>query len=178
VKILLASQSPRRKTLLQNAGLAFEVHATDIDERVRRGERPRAFVKRLATEKAAAAPAAECVIAADTTVAIGAKILNKPVDASDAARMLRALSGKVHEVHTGVCVKRGHESRSFVVTTQVKFRKLSRADIDRYIASGECFDKAGAYAIQGIGAGLVDWLRGSYTNVIGLPVDETLAALR
>jgi septum formation protein len=178
VKILLASQSPRRKTLLENAGVSFNVHSTDIDESVRRGEHPRAFVKRLANEKAEAAPACDCVIAADTTVALGTKILNKPTDSADAVRMLRALSGRIHEVHTGVCVKRGKRSKSFVVTTQVKFRKLSRKDVERYVATGECFDKAGAYAIQGIGAGLVDWLRGSYTNVIGLPVDETLAALK
>lgn len=174
--ILLASASPRRRDLLQACGLTFEVFSPDVDETPLRGETPSALVRRLALLKAAAARErfpGHVVIAADTTVALNGRSLGKPRDAAEARRMLRALSGKTHFVHTGFCV----DTRARVVTTRVTFRKLSRADIDRYVASGECFDKAGAYAIQGVGAALVARVSGSYTNVIGLPVAEVLQSL-
>ena len=174
--IVLASASPRRRDLLTAAGLSFEIFAPDVDETPLRGETPPAMVKRLSRVKAAAAAArfpGRLVIAADTTVALNGRSLGKPRDAAEAKRMLRALSGKTHFVHTGFCVG----TRARVVTTRVTFRELSRADIDRYVASGECFDKAGAYAIQGVGAALVERVSGSYTNVIGLPVAEVLALL-
>lgn len=117
------------------------------------------------------------MLAADTVVALGVRVLNKPKDDAQAARMLRALSGRWHEVHTGFCVRAGADVLARVVTTKVKFRALSAADIKRYIATGEGRDKAGGYAIQGIGAQLVSEVRGSYTNVIGLPIAEVLEAL-
>ncbi len=186
MKLLLASQSPRRRELLAHAGVSFETFAPDIDEVPKRGESPVAMVKRLARAKALAAidraRATGCavVIASDTTVARGAKVMNKPRDDRDAARMLRALSGVRHAVHTAVSVldvARGR-ARTFVVSTRVTFRRLSSEDVRRYVASGEGRDKAGAYAIQGIGAGLIERIEGSYTNVIGLPLAETLAAIQ
>ena len=185
MSLLLASASPRRRDLLLNAGVAFEVFSADIDETPLKKEAPKDLVKRLAIKKAEAALAEaktrglKAILASDTTVALGLTILNKPTDDKDAERMLRALSGKIHAVHTGVCVLdvRTGKAKSFVVSTKVKFRKLNRADVARYLATGEGRDKAGAYAVQGIGAALIEWLEGSYTNVIGLPLQETLQAL-
>lgn len=178
-QLLLASQSPRRRELLTNAGVAFRVVSPNIDETPRAKESPRALVRRLSRAKAAAVSAEprESVLAADTVVAVGARIMNKPTDDAEAARMLRSLSGRWHEVHTGFCLRAGEDDVARVVTTKVKFRVLSAADIKRYIATGEGRDKAGAYAIQGIGAQLVSEVRGSYTNVIGLPIAEVLEAL-
>lgn len=183
-RLLLASGSPRRRELLEQAGFTLVVRATDVDETVRRGESPKALVARLAKAKAHAALAfAEgdqgigCVVAADTTVAAGTTILNKPRDDAEAARMLKRLAGKVHMVHTGVCVATRGKSFSATVTTRVWFRALGRADIERYVATGESRDKAGAYGIQGIGGGLVDKVSGSYTNIVGLPLPETLALI-
>jgi septum formation protein len=176
--LILASQSPRRRELLENAGVRFRVVAPDVDETPRPKESPRVLVRRLARAKAAAVPAMrESVLAADTVVAVGARILGKPTDDRDAARMLRLLSGRWHEVHTGFCLRSGEEEFARVVTTRVRFRALALADLRRYIATGEGRDKAGAYAIQGIGAHLVSDVRGSYTNVIGLPIAEVLEAL-
>lgn len=178
--ILLASASPRRRDLLLAAGLVFDIYAPDVDETPLRGESPARMVKRLARIKAETAlqrrPDARIVIAADTTVAIAGRSLGKPRNAAEAQRMLRELSGKTHFVHTGFCVAAARV-KSAVVTTRVTFRTLSRADIARYVASGECFDKAGAYAIQGVGAALIARVQGSYTNVIGLPVAEVLACV-
>lgn len=181
MKLILASGSPRRKELLTSAGLSFDVVVSQVDESERRGEAPRAMVLRLANEKAAAVsrqrPGAY-VVAADTTVALAGRVLGKPVSDADAARMLARLSGQAHEVLTGFCVLAPSGRRvAKVVRTRVTFRKLSRSDIARYVATQEPHDKAGAYAIQGLGAACVDRVNGSYTNVVGLPVREVLAAL-
>ncbi len=135
---------------------------------------------RLASAKASAAPAhsTDIVVGADTTVALNGRILNKPRDDDDAFDMLRALSGAEHHVHTGYCVRRAEVVVADVVTTKVRFRELHDDEIAAYLARGEHRDKAGAYAIQGEAAALVDRVEGSLTNVIGLPVTEVLAALR
>jgi septum formation protein len=183
--LLLASQSPRRRELLAAAGLSFHLYSPFIDETPKRGELPRALVRRLAQQKAMAALVeaqhlgATHVIAADTVVALAKTVMNKPQDDKEAARMLEKLSGRVHHVFTGcsvLSVKSGAQ-KTIVVATEVKFRKLSAADVARYVQSGEGRDKAGAYAIQGEGAVLIASVRGSYTNVIGLPVQEVLALL-
>lgn len=178
--IVLASASPRRKALLDAAGCGVVVVPADIDETPRPGEHPRQLVERLALEKArvvAGAHGDAVVVAADTTVALGDTILNKPVDDDDARRMLRLLAGRKHEVFTGWCVRRGHRVTSGTVETAVTFRALSDDDIRAYLTTGEHRDKAGAYGIQGAAAVLVSTVNGSLTNVIGLPVDEVLQAI-
>lgn len=178
-KLILASASPRRRELLGSLGLEFEVCVPDIDESPKEGEAPRAFAQRLATEKSAAidADAETTLIAADTIVVLGETILGKPLDEKHAFEMLSDLSGKTHEVITGVCVRRGSSAKVFSVATQVVFRTLEKAEIIRYIASGCPMDKAGAYAIQGGAAHMVAAIRGSYTNVVGLPLCELHEAL-
>ena len=178
--VVLASASPRRKALLEAAGFVVVVRPADIDETPAAGEAPEALVRRLARQKAAAvgAAAGDAVVGADTTVALGALILNKPVDDADAARMLRLLSGQVHTVLTGWCVRRGAVITDGVCVTAVTFRALHDDDIAAYLKTGEHRDKAGAYGIQGAAAVLVARVEGSLTNVIGLPVDDVVAALR
>ena len=183
--LLLASASPRRRELLLAAGVEFSLFSPQIDEAVKRGEAPKALVRRLAEEKARAASeearrlGLRHVLAADTVVALGRVILNKPKDAADATRMMRLLSAKTHHVFTGCSLldAKSAKQRTIVVATQVRFRKLSREDVARYVAGGEGADKAGAYAIQGEGAALIADVHGSYTNVIGLPVAEVLALI-
>ena len=182
---LLASASPRRHELLSAAGLKFTVYPADIDETPNKKEAPKDLVRRLAENKARASleeakrVGATKIIAADTVVARGLTVLNKPKDAADAARMIKLLSGRTHHVYTGVSVLTVNgKQKTVVVATQVRFRKLSRDDIARYVDSGEGLGKAGAYAIQGLGAALIDDVQGSYTNVVGLPVAETLALLK
>lgn len=181
VHIVLASASPRRRQLLAAAGISVDVRPTDIDETPLDSEQPQALVRRLARQKAEALGDVDSIVlAADTTVALDALILNKPIDDDDARRMLRALSGRSHSVFTGWCARlpRGERCRSGVVETQVVFRSLTDADIDAYLATGEHRDKAGAYGIQGAAAALVATVHGSLTNVIGLPVDEVVVAIR
>jgi len=159
--------------LLSAAGIPFVVRAADIDETPLRGELPRDYVLRMAEEKARAIPAeaSEMVLAADTTVVLGTEILGKPLDADDAARMLRALAGHRHEVLTGVCILRGDGRMALeVASTAVWFSAMSAGEIGEYVASGEPLDKAGAYAIQGIASRWVERIEGSYGNVVGLPV--------
>lgn len=179
--LVLASQSPRRRSLLSELGLALEVRPAHTDEAVRSGEVPRAYVARVAREKARAVPG-EVVLAADTAVIQGDVILGKPADAADAARMLRGLSGARHEVLTAVCVRRNGPGapleREALVATEVRFRALSDAEIAWYVATGEPLDKAGAYALQGVGGALVEGVTGSVSGVVGLPLVETLALLR
>lgn len=172
--LILASASPRRRELLASLGLDFDVRAPEIDESHRTGEVPRAFAERLATEKAAAVEADEQTvrIAADTIVVQGDDILGKPRDEKHAFEMLSALSGRTHEVITGVCIRRGTTTRIFSVSTEVIFRTLDKTEMVRYIASGCPMDKAGAYAIQGGASHMVKEIRGSYTNVVGLPLCE------
>lgn len=172
----LASGSPRRRQLLEWAGIAVEVNPSDIDEAWRDGERPDDAAERLATEKAIG-PRDRVVLASDTVVHFEGVPFGKPVDAADAASMLNSLSGRWHHVTTGVAIKHPRGLTSFRVTTDVRFRSLSASDIARYIATGEPMDKAGAYAIQGVGGQLVAEVRGSWTNVMGLPVERSLAAL-
>jgi septum formation protein len=182
--IVLASASPRRREILATLGIPFHVELADIDESTDPGEPADRYVARLAREKALAvadriAPG-PFVLAADTTVVVDGAILGKPVDDEDARRMLRALAGRAHEVLTGLDV-RSTADRSAThrcVRTEVLFRALDEAEIDRYVASGEGRDKAGGYAIQGLGMGLVREIRGSYTNVVGLPAAEVVELLR
>jgi septum formation protein len=155
------------------AGIPFVVRAADIDETPRAGELPRDYVLRMAEQKARAVPASESetVLAADTTVVLGTEILGKPVDAADAARMLRALAGERHDVLTGICILRRDRRMALeVASTAVWFNAMSAGEIAEYVASGEPMDKAGAYAIQGIASRWVERIEGSYTNVVGLPV--------
>jgi septum formation protein len=189
--IILASTSPRRIELMRQAGFEIEVVAPGSEELERRGESPRAMVKRLSQEKARAALASarpgagrKLIVGADTTVVApgGGRVLGKPADAADARRMLARLSGRVHEVLTGYTVleaRAGRETRAFsrVVSSRVSIRKLSRRAIERYVATGEPMDKAGSYAAQGAGMALVERLSGSYTNVVGLPMCQLIRDL-
>ena len=180
--LILASGSPRRRELLRRAGLCFHIEPAGIGESIARGESPQHAVRRLAREKAACVAARNpdaYVLGADTVVAVGSAILGKPIDADDALRLLRQLSGRVHHVWTGValCAPSGVlYQRS--LSTQVRFHPLDESEMRDYADSGEGLDKAGAYALQGAGRSLVAEVRGSETNVIGLPLEETLAMLR
>ena len=177
-KIILASGSPRRADLLKSAGLDFKVIVPRIDEAPLPGEAPDAFVCRTAREKAESLPANGAVIlAADTAVVDGARILGKPTDAEDAAAMLRSLSGRTHEVMTGVCLRFPERTLCFHIETSVTFRELSEEEIAAYVASGEPMDKAGAYAIQGGAAKMVRRVDGSYSNVVGMPLCEVIEQL-
>ncbi len=179
MRVVLASASPRRRALLEAAGFVVVVCPADIDESPLAVEAPDQLVRRLARAKALACVRFDdAVVAADTTVALGALILNKPIDDDDAARMLRLLSGRAHTVFTGWCVRRPGRLSEGVVATSVTFRALHETDIEAYLATGEHRDKAGAYGIQGAAAVLVARVEGSLTNVIGLPVDDVVAALR
>lgn len=175
--LVLASASPRRRQLLASAGVAFEVRPADLDEAVLAGEAPRAYARRVAVDKARAVPG-DPVLAADTVVDLEGRVLGKPAHAAEARAILAALSGRTHRVHTAVALRRGERVHARVCTTAVTFRRLSADEIAAYVQTGEPFDKAGGYGIQGHGGALVDRVRGSYTNVIGLPLRETLALLR
>ena len=170
--VILASSSPRRRDLLGQLGLVFVVSPSDIDESELPGEDPVAYVRRLAADKAEAASSGpdDVVIAADTTVDVDGTILAKPEDEADARRMLQMLSGRAHRVHTGVAVRYRGSVIADVATTMVKIAPITSHTLDWYIATGEPFGKAGAYAIQGEGAGLVEGVQGSTSNVIGLPL--------
>lgn len=178
-RLVLASGSPRRKMLLESAGLDFDVVPADIDETPLDGESPTEYVLRVAAEKAEEVGGPDrVVLAADTTVEAEGRILAKPVDDVDARRMLRLLSGNVHRVHTGIAVAVGGSIQQRLVTTAVHFVDLTPEVIDWYVATGEPHDKAGAYAIQGRAAAFVESVHGSVTNVVGLPLAETLDLLR
>ena len=182
-RLVLASASPRRSELLRSVGLEFDVLPADIDESARPGELPAEYVGRLSGEKAAAVAGRfgeeAIVVAADTTVDVDGQILEKPIDAADARRMLGLLSGRIHLVHTAVTVLRSTgRTDSVVVTTSVEFVALTPQVVEWYVETGEPFGKAGAYAIQGAGGALVRQLAGSVSNVIGLPLAETLDLLR
>jgi len=175
--LILASGSPRRRELLAVLGRPFAVVVPEIGETPLPGEKPRAFAERMAEEKAAAVEGDGTIVAADTIVVLEGGILGKPVDAADAREMLRALSGRSHEVVTGVCVKGRNRTTVFSVATEVVFRTLEEAEIEAYVATGEPMDKAGAYAVQGGAAHMVRAINGSYTNVVGLPICELHEAL-
>jgi septum formation protein len=174
--LTLASASPRRRELLEQLGFVLDVRPADTDESVLPGEAPRDYVIRVAQEKARAVRG-EVVLAADTAVVLGGAILGKPRDGQDARRMLRALSGVAHEVLTGVCVRRGGSERTVVVAAEVRLDPLTEPQIGWYVSTGEPLDKAGAYAIQGLAGAFVRTMRGSVSNVVGLPLAETLALL-
>ncbi|MEW5853715.1 MAG: Maf family protein [Myxococcota bacterium] len=177
---ILASRSPRRAQLLESAGLTFRVLAPDVEERRAPGEAPDAYAARLARDKRDAVAAREpgaAVLAADTVVALGDDVLEKPLDDADATRMLRALAGREHQVHTAVAVRGPRGASDVVVSVTVRFRPLTDEEIARYVATGEPRDKAGSYGIQGLGGALVDEVHGSYTAVVGLPLRQSLELL-
>lgn len=179
--MILASQSPRRRELLAEAGFAFSAVASSFDESTVVADDPAELVMALAREKAAAVARehpGEVVVGSDTVVALGDEVLGKPVDDADAARMLRALSGRAHTVHTGVAIVDGTSSDVFVSSTEVVFWDLTDEEIDSYVASGEPRDKAGAYGIQGLGRMLVKEIHGDYYTVVGLPVAWLARRLR
>ncbi len=191
--IWLASKSPRRAELLQAMGVPFELlQFTDdagaqyeVDESVHPGEPPRDYVRRVALDKALHALSyvrdrqwvERPLLSADTTVALGERILGKPADTAEAREMLAALSGQIHEVLTAVVVIDGHDIRQMLSVSRVHFMPLNSETIDRYIASGEPFDKAGAYGIQGHAGTFVAEMQGSFTGIMGLPVHETACLL-
>ena len=184
--LILASQSPRRAELLTQMGLPYEVHVADIDESLLSDESPSAYVERLAREKCvrgielAKASGAEflAAVGADTIVLLDDEILGKPRGLTEGTAMLRRLSGRTHEVLSGVAVGDGVRLESTVVSSRVTFRSLDEAEIAAYWATGEGADKAGSYGIQGIGGILVERLEGSFSAVMGLPVRETEALLQ
>ncbi|WP_339951548.1 nucleoside triphosphate pyrophosphatase [uncultured Albimonas sp.] len=183
-RLVLGSASPRRLSLLASIGVVPDaVIPADIDETPHRDEEPRPYALRLAREKARAVADAlpdpdDAVLAADTVVAAGRRILGKPQDAAEAHRFLTLLSGRRHRVITGVALRRQGREWTRRVETQVRFKRLSDAEISAYLRSGEWRGKAGGYAIQGIGAGFVPAINGSYTNVVGLPLVEVANLLQ
>jgi septum formation protein len=170
--LVLASKSPRRQQILRDAGIPFVIRATDVPEQRSPGEPAFDYVRRLAEEKACAVPIGpgEVVLGADTVVVVDGQVLEKPRDAADAMRMLALLSGREHEVITGICLR--SEMRKIVdtATTRVWFVRLASDELEAYAASGEWMDKAGGYAIQGLASKLIDRIEGDYFNVVGLPV--------
>jgi septum formation protein len=187
LKLILASASPRRAEILRNAGIQFEVRATDVDESRLTGEFPGDYVRRLALAKAQSAAAKYLepvdemlILGADTVVVVDADILGKPVSPDDARSMLRRLSGRVHEVHTGLALLPSTRAEQRIVEeiTRVQFAPLGEEEIEDYIATGEPFDKAGAYGIQGIGGRYVTRIEGCYFNVMGLPLARLWSLLR
>ncbi|BAQ71275.1 maf protein [Rhodovulum sulfidophilum] len=181
MRLILGSQSPRRKQLLAQIGvIPDDVRPADIDETPHRGELPRPYCIRLAAEKARAVAATgdELVLSADTTVALGRRILGKPADAGEAAAFLYAMSGRRHRVVTAVALRLGDRIWERDVVTQVRMKQLTDAEINAYLASGEWQGKAGGYGIQGRAGAFVPWIGGSFTAVVGLPLAETATLLR
>lgn len=179
--IVLASASPRRANILAAAGIDFVKRpAANVDETPRPGEAPNCYVRRLAKLKAEAVPVndGEVILAADTTVVVDGSILGKPEDAADAARMLRLLSGRSHEVLTGICLRSTPDRIIDAATTTVWFATLNEDEIAWYVDSGEPMDKAGAYGIQGLASRFVERIDGCYFNVMGLPVGLVYRRLR
>ncbi len=181
-KLILASASPRRKSLLQELGLDFEIIEAQVEEKPVAGESPQDFVMRAACDKAGDVTrenVASWVLGADTVVVHGGRILGKPGDAEEALSVLQTLAGQKHLVHTGFCLMNGKDDVliSRVVTTEVWFYPFSRDIAAAYVATGESLDKAGAYGIQGSGGFLVERINGSYSNVVGLPLAEVVEEL-
>ncbi|MGZ5049838.1 MAG: Maf family protein [Methylobacter sp.] len=180
-QIILASASPRRKELLDQIGIRYQVNPVDIDETPLSGEAPLAYVQRLAAEKSAACLAriGNClpVLSADTAVVLEDLILGKPKDRDDAIAMLRLLSGKMHRVYSAVSLRGRERHGQAVSITEVTFRPLTEAEISAYWQSGEPADKAGSYAIQGLGSVFVQSINGSFSGVVGLPLFETAELL-
>jgi septum formation protein len=178
--LVLASQSPRRAEILRQAGIPFVVRSAAVDEAPRANEQPEDYVRRLAEEKAMAVAAApdETVLGADTTVVIGHRLLGKPEDEAGAVRMLEVLSGRCHQVLTGICLRRPSGTIRDFAVTRVWFTQMTAREIEDYVASGEPMDKAGAYAIQGLGSKFIERIEGCYFNVVGLPVSLVYKHLR
>ena len=180
-KVVLASSSPRRRELLNLIGIAHEVRPANLDESMRPRETPRRHAERLARDKASAVAMRDpdlITIAADTIVVINRKVLGKPADKDEAARMLGMLSGREHTVITAVAVSRGKKLRSAIEEVKVKFRRLREEEIEAYVATGEPMDKAGAYGIQGYGATIVERVEGDYFAVRGLPLVRLIGLMR
>jgi nucleoside triphosphate pyrophosphatase len=183
MRLILASGSPRRRALLEVAGFEFDVEESGIEEAAGPGERAEAFAGRVAREKAlrvaAVRPPEDLILGADTVVAVDGEILGKPADAPQARRMLQRLSGRAHHVHTALCLVRAPRNvvAEALESTRVTFRDLDAREIEDYVASGEPFDKAGAYGIQGRASKFVSGLEGSYSNVVGLPVERVTEML-
>ena len=183
MRLILASASPRRAELLDRAGFAFEISPAPVDESPRAGEAPAAYALRVAVAKAEAAErladrSGALVLSADTVVVAGNRMLGKPNDDADAAEMLRQLSGAVHTVLTAVVLRAADRQRSEVVGTRVHVLPLSEDEIRWYIGTGEPAGKAGAYAIQGWAARFIDWIDGSLSNVVGLPIATVHGLIR
>lgn len=180
MRLILGSASPRRLELLAGLGIVPDaIQPPDIDEAPQRGERPRPYAVRLAAEKAQAVAAGEddIVLCADTTVALGRRILGKPADAAEAADFLVKLGGRRHQVITAVAVRRGDRIWVRDSVSAVRMKRLSDAELNAYLASGEWQGKAGAYGIQGRAGAFIPWISGSYSGIMGLPVAETAALL-
>lgn len=180
-KLILGSGSPRRKELLAQIGVvADDIRPPEIDETPQKGELPRPYCARMAREKVAAvvAGAQDVVLCADTTVALGRRIMGKPEDAEEARAFLSAMSGRRHRVITAVALRRGERLWERDVVTHVKMKRLSEAELDGYIASGDWRGKAGGYGIQGPAGALIPWISGSFTAVVGLPLAETAGLLQ
>lgn len=179
--LILASSSPRRKELLENIHLTFEVSSSDVDESFSEGLSPDVVVMQLAERKAKAVAAnnpTAFVLGADTIVVLEGTVLGKPNDEAEAADMLRKLSGKTHEVYTGVSIVSPNDAFSFYEKTTVTFWELTETEINMYVSSGEPLDKAGAYGIQQLGSFLVKEIQGDYFSVVGLPISRTVRELR
>jgi septum formation protein len=181
VTLILGSGSPRRRDLLAQIGVVpHDVRPPEIDETPGKGELPRPYCARMAREKAQAteAGADDIVLAADTTVAMGRRILGKPADAGEAAQFLHALSGRRHRVITAVAVRRGARLWERDVVSAVRMKRLSDEEINAYLASGDWQGKAGGYGIQGMAGAFVPWISGSFTGIVGLPLAETAGLLQ
>jgi len=181
MKLILGSGSPRRLELLAQIGLTpDEIRAPDIDEIPMKAEQPRPYCARMAREKVAAVPigADEVVLCADTTVALGRRIMGKPRDAGQAAEFLLALSGRRHRVITAIAIKKGDQIWARDVVTNVKMKRLSDIELNSYLATDDWSGKAGGYAIQGPASAFIPWISGSFSAVVGLPLAETAALLQ
>ncbi|MBO9407840.1 septum formation protein Maf [Shimia sp. R9_1] len=181
MKLILGSGSPRRRELLAQIGVvADEIRPPDIDETPLKNELPRPYCARIARQKAEAVQAApeDIVLCADTTVALGRRIMGKPADAGEAAEFLMALSGRRHRVITAVAVRQGEQLWTREVESAVKMKRLSNAELNVYLATGDWEGKAGGYAIQGPAGAFVPWISGSFTGIVGLPVAETAGLLQ
>jgi len=180
VKLILGSASPRRKELLAQLGITPDaILPPDIDEDPKKGEFPRPYADRVAREKVLAVMAGpdDVVLCADTTVALGRRILGKPANAGEAAAFLTALGGRRHQVITALAVRRGDRILTRTSESVVRMKRLSDAELNAYLASGEWQGKAGAYGIQGLAGAFIPWISGSFTGIMGLPVAETAALL-
>ncbi|WP_204113601.1 Maf family protein [Shimia biformata] len=181
MKLILGSGSPRRRELLAQIGVvADDVRPPDIDETPLKSELPRAYARRIASEKVAAVVADpdDIVLCADTTVALGRRILGKPADAGEAAEFLVALGGRRHRIITAVAVKRGDRVWQRDVESTAKMKRLSNEELNAYLASGDWQGKAGGYGIQGMAGAFIPWISGSFTGIVGLPLAETAALLQ